>query len=63
MKKMRTKMAQQPPPNLPVHTMKCMKCPHQWLDYPGGWGMHFGDGCPKCGSLYWTSTPPEKKNA
>lgn len=29
------------------------KCRHEWVDWPGSYAVHY-DGCPRCGSLYWT---------
>jgi len=33
--------------------MTCLCCWYIWVDCPGAYGLHFKDGCQKCGSLYW----------
>ena len=40
----------------PRQHMRCLGCSHEWDDCPGGFGVNFKDGYPKCHSLYWAVT-------
>ena len=59
----------------PLAHKKCMKCDHEWDDYPGGFakvkprnvkmwkkGVIKDVGCPNCKSIYykWTNYVPKK---
>jgi hypothetical protein len=40
-----------------THRMTCVNCHHEWMSLVGAWGAHYAAGCPRCYSLYWTSSP------